>query len=236
MIDWIIEVLQALSEKNEITPVFFRTFLVLDLYCKYSEKNLQDSDIHLIGLTAMYISSKYEDIYPISINDFCEKAGHSTFSPEEIREQEFEILRTFGFSLNFSTLMDIVDFYLKFIFEYCKNSHYYPLREIILCFLIICIYDDSFNNIEANILVLACISKGIEHYYYVLVKKGYEKLKSKKEEKKFIKLIFEKVNFCKIVLKSVRKKIDKFFDHFMQSREFEQSLKLYYEIRNNIEI
>ena len=236
MIDWMIEVFQALSEKKELFPVFFRTILIMDLYLKYSEKKLKDTNIHLVGITSMYISSKFEDIYPISILDFYEKAGHKAFSTEQIREQEFEILRSLGFSLNFSTFMDVTDFHMKNIFDKEKSNKFFFLREIVLCFLIICLHEDSFNNYDTNLLVFACITKAVEYYFSFLAWKGFDsKNDIKNKEKNLIKKIISNSYIEKYDLRSLRKKIDKFIETFSRNKEYEHSLKLLMETRKNIE-
>jgi hypothetical protein len=52
----------------------------MDLYFKHSGRVLTDNDIHLVGIGAMYIASKYEDIYYINLREFHEKVGHKKFS------------------------------------------------------------------------------------------------------------------------------------------------------------
>lgn len=236
MLDWIIEVLQALSEKKDLFPTLFRTILIQDLYLKYSEKALKDTDIHLIGITCMYISSKFEDIYPISILDFFDKVGHGAFSTEEIREKEFDVLRTLGFSLNFSTFMDVADFHMKNVFERDKCKKFFYLREIVLCFLVICLHEDGFNNFDSNLLVFACITKAVEYYFSYLAWKGLgDTGKAKDKEKNLIKQILSNSYIEKYDLKELRKKIDKYIDQFSKNEEFQHSLKLLMETRKNIE-
>lgn len=48
----------------------------MDLFFKSSSRVLTDNDIHLVGIGAMYIASKYEDIYFINLKEFYEKVGH----------------------------------------------------------------------------------------------------------------------------------------------------------------
>jgi hypothetical protein len=39
-------------------------------------KQLKNSDIHAIGVTAMYLASKYEDVYPFNSHIAFEKISH----------------------------------------------------------------------------------------------------------------------------------------------------------------
>ena len=40
---------------------------------------LNPNDLHLIGITCMFIASKYEDLLPIRLETLCEKAGFGKF-------------------------------------------------------------------------------------------------------------------------------------------------------------
>lgn len=76
MIDWMIEVLSVYQSSNE---TFYLGIKIMDLYI-HKAQNLKSSNIHLIGMTSMFIASKYEDVYPISLNIFVKKIGHNQFS------------------------------------------------------------------------------------------------------------------------------------------------------------
>lgn len=76
MIDWMIEVLSVYQSSNE---TFYLGIKIMDLYI-HKAQNLKSSNIHLIGVTSMFIASKYEDVYPISLNIFVKKIGHNQFS------------------------------------------------------------------------------------------------------------------------------------------------------------
>ena len=57
------------------------------------------NQLQLIGVTALLIAAKYEEIYPPSIRDFSYITA-DTYSMQEIREMEREILRRLGYRLN----------------------------------------------------------------------------------------------------------------------------------------
>ena len=48
----------------------------MDRYFKNSSSSLQPSDLHALGVTAMFIASKYEDIYALKMSLIYEKIGH----------------------------------------------------------------------------------------------------------------------------------------------------------------
>jgi hypothetical protein len=45
-----------------------------------SKTMVNEEEIHLIGIAAMFISTKLEDIYHIPLRDFVFKVGHKKFS------------------------------------------------------------------------------------------------------------------------------------------------------------
>jgi len=58
MVDWMIEVLVVFHRSTE---TYFGAVSILDKYLLEPKKNSKDTDIHLIGITCMLISSKLND-------------------------------------------------------------------------------------------------------------------------------------------------------------------------------
>lgn len=54
--------------------------------------------LQLVGVTAMFIASKYEEMYPPEIGDFAFVTDH-TYSNLQIRQMEMKILRSLDFNL-----------------------------------------------------------------------------------------------------------------------------------------
>lgn len=44
------------------------------------------ADLHLIGVTSMFIASKYEDIYPLKMKMVFEKIAHKKLSIDKIKQ------------------------------------------------------------------------------------------------------------------------------------------------------
>jgi len=59
MVDWMIEVLTNFKCEDQ---TFFLAISLLDRYLKGSPKPQEIADLHLMGVTCMFIASKYEDI------------------------------------------------------------------------------------------------------------------------------------------------------------------------------
>lgn len=49
---------------------------------------LEKSDLHLVGLVSIFISSKYEDVIPIHMEQIIRDAGHGKFVRKDIINME----------------------------------------------------------------------------------------------------------------------------------------------------
>ncbi len=81
MVDWMIEVLFAYKSDQQ---TLFLSVALMDMYIKKCPTVLESSDIHLVGVTCMYIMSKFEDIYPLRIVSVHQKISHRSFSEYKI--------------------------------------------------------------------------------------------------------------------------------------------------------
>ena len=145
MVDWMLEVFSCLNSEYF---VFFRAVDLMDRYLEKSKKNLCDNDIHLIGLTCIYIALKEEDIYPLRLCYIEENIGHSKFTSKEILEVEKDILKDIDFEiLNISTYDFILELFNHFIIENKIKIHRLNLFK----------YIDSLKNISYFLCKLACM-------------------------------------------------------------------------------
>lgn len=96
MVDWMIEVFSV----YKCDPGTFELAVhIMDCFFSRTKKKLKDEDIHLIGLTCIYISSKVEDIAPLRMSHIVKSIGHNTFNGKTIIKKEREIIKTIDFDL-----------------------------------------------------------------------------------------------------------------------------------------
>ena len=94
MVDWMIEVFSV----NKSEPGTFELAVhIMDSYILNTNKILKDEDIHLIGLTSIYIASKMEEKIPMRLIHIVNNLGKGVFSKGEIIEMEKEIVETIEF-------------------------------------------------------------------------------------------------------------------------------------------
>jgi hypothetical protein len=97
LIDWIIDV----HNKFKMIPqTFFLTVNVIDRFLEHFE--CERSKLQLIGITALFLASKYEEIYPPDLKEFV-LVCDNTYTAEEIIHTEGEILSTLQFNLVFTS-------------------------------------------------------------------------------------------------------------------------------------
>jgi len=96
LIDWLIEVH---SQFKLLQETLFMTVYVIDKFLQTEGYSVRRNKLQLVGVTAMFISSKVEEMYAPEINDFVYITDNA-YTAGEIRQMELRILNTLGF--NFS--------------------------------------------------------------------------------------------------------------------------------------
>ena len=65
-------------------------------------------ELHLIGVTCIFIACKYEEIYPLRLQTVHERIAHKKLSLEQIKSKELEILEALDFNITGPTVYDYV--------------------------------------------------------------------------------------------------------------------------------
>jgi len=72
------------------------------------------SEYQLLGVTAMLIACKYEEIYCPKIEDFVDITDN-TYTRGQILDQEFKILRALKFEITFPTIFRLLERYHQIV-------------------------------------------------------------------------------------------------------------------------
>lgn len=156
MLDWMIEVLSNLNRQfSEAT--FFRSAQLMDMYLKLSKNHINDNQIHLIGLTCMYIASKYEDIEPMRARELSVEAAYNKFSTQQIREKEIQILHTIRYQVSFKTHLEVLDFFYYRVFADCPTEQSERMRDLARNFCILMLANVGYNDYDVRYVVLSCM-------------------------------------------------------------------------------
>jgi hypothetical protein len=70
-----------------------------------------------MGVTSMFIASKYEDIYPLKMKMVFEKIAHKKLSIEKIKSMELEMLKTIHYKIPAPSILDFLKINLKEVLD-----------------------------------------------------------------------------------------------------------------------
>ena len=105
VVDWLVDVHRKFKMRME---TLFIAFCIMD---RYLEKNQIHKEIfQLVATSSLFIASKYEEIYPPSLEDFVYICA-DTYSKSEIIEMESMILCDLEFGLVFTSSNNLVHLY-----------------------------------------------------------------------------------------------------------------------------
>ena len=97
------------------------------------KRMLELNELHITGVTCMFIASKYEDIYPLLMKTVFNKIGHKKVSVEAIRERETEILRVLGFRVGGApTSLEFLEKYIDEVLHSHKDKAFISMMSIYL--------------------------------------------------------------------------------------------------------
>lgn len=117
MIDWMIEVLNVYESTDE---TFFLAVKIFNTFIYKSTEVVKTEDIHLLGIASMFIASKFEDIYPISLKNFSDSISHKLFKRATIVKEEKKIINTI--SCESLVTVSIYDFLKTFFSDFTQNN------------------------------------------------------------------------------------------------------------------
>ena len=92
-----------------------RNFFLLKMI-KLTIYSPQDvSELHLIGVTTIFIACKFEEIYPLRLQTVHERIAHKKLAAEQIKSKELEILEALDFNVTGPTVYDYLILLLHLI-------------------------------------------------------------------------------------------------------------------------
>jgi hypothetical protein len=150
MVDWMIEVLTNFKCRD---LTLYLAVKIMDRFLKISPTK-QVSDLHIVGVTSMFMASKYEDIYPLRMQMVYEKIAHKKVSVEAIKNMEKEVMTALGSSLGIPTTFE----FLRLYFRYIKVVEYKQFIEQMSFYLAkACLHDYEFCKFKVSLIAAACI-------------------------------------------------------------------------------
>ena len=141
MVDWMIEVL---SNYHCDESTYFESINLMDRYfkqCEIKHQILLPAELHLIGVTSMFIASKYQDIYPLRLKIVQDKIAHNKLTCQEIKNKEDEMMRYLNYNIGLPTMWDFITIFMEEIFYINCNHHQIKNKVLIENY-----YEDELNE------------------------------------------------------------------------------------------
>lgn len=86
---------------------------LLDRYFNTTKQSLEVNDLHCLGITSMFIASKFEDIHPLKMKMVHEKIAHRKISVEKIKAMELEFLKVINYKIAAPSVLEFIKLYLR---------------------------------------------------------------------------------------------------------------------------
>ncbi|CAL0323806.1 unnamed protein product [Lupinus luteus] len=98
LVDWLVEVAE---EYNLVSDTLYFSVSYIDRFLSLNA--LPRQNLQLLGVSSMLLASKYEEIKPPEVEDFC-YITDNTYNKAEVVEMEADILKTLNFELGGPTV------------------------------------------------------------------------------------------------------------------------------------
>lgn len=97
------------------------------------QRTIELHELHITGITCMFMASKYEDVYPLLMKTVFNKIAHKKVSVDTIREKEMEILRALGFKVGaFPSSLEFLERYIDSVLAKHADKQFVHLMAIYL--------------------------------------------------------------------------------------------------------
>ncbi|GMF13468.1 unnamed protein product [Phytophthora lilii] len=108
LVDWLVDV----HYKYGLLPQTLHiAVLLIDQYLE-KELSVKRQRLQLVGVSAMFIAAKYEEIYPPEAEDFV-KITDNAYTREEVFQMEAKMLATLGYRVTFPTAFQFMKRFVK---------------------------------------------------------------------------------------------------------------------------
>lgn len=164
LIDWLIQVHLKFHLLQE---TLYLCVQIIDAYLEAVD--VQKMQLQLVGVTAMFVASKYEEMYVPAIDDFVYMTDN-TYTKSEIRQMEISILKTLNFTFG-------KPLPLHFLRRFSKAGQADPKQHTLAkYFMELSLHESEFSSMDPSYLAASslCLSfkllngthwnRTLEHY------------------------------------------------------------------------
>jgi len=138
----------------------------MDRFFEKSTSVLADRDVHLVGITSIFIASKFEDVFPIRMKNVYKKIAFEAFTEVQIKEKEIIILDTIDIASLYGT--SAYEFVKTFFYDFLINNKnkiidsntliYLKLLEHMSLYMIkLILHFENFSSYRMSMLAISSI-------------------------------------------------------------------------------
>lgn len=156
LIEWIIDVHRKFRLRPETLYV---TVFIVDRYL--SLKQIKKSELHILGVTSLLISTKYEEIYPPQLKELL-NVSENKFNKAEVLKLEMDILITLQFDLTSPSSYRFLERFRKLSSAVASDDKVFYFAQYLME---IALLDSSllkYNGSELAAATLILAAKGIK--------------------------------------------------------------------------
>jgi len=187
LVDWLIQVHLKFHLLQE---TLYLCVQIIDAYLQVQD--VPKMQLQLVGVTAMFLASKYEEMYVPAIDDFVYMTDN-TYTKSEIRQMEISILKTLNFMFG-------KPLPLHFLRRFSKAGQADPKQHTLAkYFLELSLHDAEFSSMDPSYLSAAslCLS------FRLLNGPEWNKTLEYYSTYKLVDLLTGMQKFAKLTLKSL---------------------------------
>lgn len=145
LVDWLVEVHCHFCLMHETL------FVAVKIMDRFIQKvQVKRGDLQLVGITALWIASKYFQVEVVQLNKFIAITAHA-YNYQQFVKMEFEIMNTLNWKLKMATPLSFLRLFLKCC--KCSNTEYYISYMV----LDISLLDQRYINFQHSLLACAAV-------------------------------------------------------------------------------
>ena len=163
LIDWLIDVHHKFQFRDE---TLFMTVLIIDRFCTI--RQISRARLQLLGITAMMIACKHEEIELPKMEDFIYITDNA-YTKKEIVKLENDILIALNFELLYPSPIKFYE-YLSVNFNFDKKAHFMG-KYLMETFLL----DIKYVKYKASVISCACVYIVMKFFKMERYQESYEK-------------------------------------------------------------
>lgn len=168
MVNWMMEVFHKFGRRCS-DRTLFRAVLIMDLFFRHYrdrqlvDRQLTNDDVYLVGLTCIFVASKYTDTDYITLEELGAIKHTKGLPVARILEFEVTILLSLNFEISFPTLLEFLEQFWERVLEGQSADFAQTVRALSLQTAKACLLNVELNELTLEVLGLSVVLFVLRH-------------------------------------------------------------------------